>query len=249
MVGYRSASENPVCTRIVVCPLIAGSEENFLCILLPVLGFGALEKAQKKGYAISYSQGFFSLEDVYDPVLAKQAVEVAKSADKVVIFAGLPDSFESEGYDRTHMDLPHCQNRVIEEIVKVQPNCIVVLHNGSPVTMPWVDKVSSIVEVYLGGEGIGEATVDILYGKANPGGKLAETFPVRLEDTPSYLTFPGRRQKVHYSEGVFVGYRYYDTKKLEVLFPSGHGLSYTTFVLSNLRLDRDSLTSDKILTL
>ena len=208
----------------------------------------ALEIVHEEGYAISYSRGFSSLEDVYDGALAKQAVEVARTADKVVIFAGLPDSFESEGYDRTHMNLPHCQNRVIEEIIKVQPNCIVVLHNGSPVTMPWVNEVSAIVELYLGGEGIGEATVNMLYGKVNPGGKLAETFPLRLEDTPSYLTFPGKRQKVHYSEGVFVGYRYYDAKKLEVLFPFGHGLSYTTFALSNLHLDHDSFTSGEGVT-
>jgi beta-glucosidase len=113
---------------------------------------------------------------------------------------------------------------------------VVVLHNGSPVEMPWADYAAGIVEAYLGGEGVGEAVMNVLYGKVNPSGKLAESFPIKLEDNPSYLNFPVARHKVVYSEGVFVGYRYYDTKKMDVLFPFGHGLSYTEFSYSNLKV-------------
>ena len=170
-----------------------------------------------------------------------------KKADKAVIFAGLPDSFESEGYDRSHMRLPECQDRLIREIAEVQPNTIVVLHNGSPVEMPWKDDVKGLLEAYLGGQAGGSAVVNILYGKVNPSGKLAETLPLKLSDNPSYLNF-AEREKVNYSEGVFVGYRYYDAKEMEVAFPFGHGLSYTTFKYSNLKLDRTEMTDQDTLT-
>ena len=196
---------------------------------------------------VSYVEGFSSSKDVYDEKLAAEAVEAAKKADKAVIFAGLPDSFESEGYDRSHMRLPECQDRLIREIAEVQPNTIVVLHNGSPVEMPWKDDVKGLLEAYLGGQAGGSAVVNILYGKVNPSGKLAETLPLKLSDNPSYLNF-AEREKVNYSEGVFVGYRYYDAKEMEVAFPFGHGLSYTTFKYSNLKLDRTEMTDQDTLT-
>ncbi|MBM6750789.1 glycoside hydrolase family 3 C-terminal domain-containing protein [Mediterraneibacter glycyrrhizinilyticus] len=196
---------------------------------------------------VSYVEGFFSSKDIYDEKLAAEAVEAAKKADKAVIFAGLPDSFESEGYDRSHMRLPECQDRLIREIAEVQPNTIVVLHNGSPVEMPWKDDVKGLLEAYLGGQAGGSAVVNILYGKVNPSGKLAETLPLKLSDNPSYLNF-AEREKVNYSEGVFVGYRYYDAKEMEVAFPFGHGLSYTTFKYSNLKLDRTEMTDQDTLT-
>ena len=184
---------------------------------------------------IRYSEGFPYDADITDEAKFDAAVSLAKEADKVVVFAGLPDVFESEAYDRKHMRLPDCQNALIEKLLKLGKPVIIVLHNGSPVEMPWVDEVKGIVEVYLGGEGVGEAAMNVLYGKVNPSGKLAESFPIKLEDNPSYLNFPVARHKVVYAEGVFVGYRYYDTKKMDVLFPFGHGLSYTSFEYSNLR--------------
>nr|WP_330388003.1 glycoside hydrolase family 3 C-terminal domain-containing protein [Anaerobium acetethylicum] len=206
-----------------------------------------VEMAAKYG-TIKYAEGFSAVEDKVDEALLAEAVETAKHATKVVVFAGLPDLFESEGYDRTHMNLPECQNRLIEEILKVQKNVIVVLHNGSPVALPWADRVTAIVEAYLGGEGIAEAIADTLYGKANPSGKLAESFPLRIEDTPSYLNFPGTGKKVFYREGVFVGYRYYDTKKMDVLFPFGYGLSYTSFELSNFAVSKKNIRESETLT-
>lgn len=175
-------------------------------------------------------------EDIAKDLL-DEAVQAAKEAEVAVVFAGLPDSFESEGYDRKHMRMPDSQNTLIHEIAKVQPNTIVVLHNGSPVEMPWVDEVKGILEAYLGGEAVGEAEYNILFGNVNPSGKLAETFPLRLEDNPSYLYYIGEGDMTEYREGVFVGYRYYDTKKMQTLFPFGHGLSYTEFAYSNLRLE------------
>ena len=184
---------------------------------------------------IKYSEGFPSDADVSDENKFTEAIELAKNSDKIVVFAGLPDSFESEGYDRDHMRLPDCQNELIEKLLDLGKPVIIVLHNGSPVEMPWVDYAAGIVEAYLGGEGVGEAVMNVLYGKVNPSGKLAESFPIKLEDNPSFLNFPVARHKVVYGEGVFVGYRYYDTKKMEVLFPFGHGLSYTEFEYSNLK--------------
>ena len=190
---------------------------------------------------VTYAQGFSASEDLYDEKLAAEAIKAAENAEKAVIFAGLPDSFESEGYDRKHMQLPACQNRLIHEIAKVQPNVVVVLHNGSPVEMPWLAEVKSVLEAYLGGQAGGSAVVNILYGKVNPSGKLAETFPKKLQDNPSYLNF-GEADCVEYREGLFVGYRYYDKKEMETAFPFGHGLSYTTFTYSNARLSADTIT-------
>ncbi len=185
---------------------------------------------------IMYSTGF-GVDDIkVDSELEADAIRVAADADIVVIFAGLPESFESEGFDRHHMKLPDCQNSLIEKIAAVQENVVVVLHNGSPVEMPWIDKVKGVLESYLGGEAIGEAQTDILFGHANPSGKLAETFPVKLSDTPCYNSFPGTFNTVEYREGIFVGYRYYETANKEVLFPFGHGLSYTTFKYSNMKV-------------
>ncbi|MBR6872152.1 MAG: glycoside hydrolase family 3 C-terminal domain-containing protein [Ruminococcus sp.] len=201
-----------------------------------------------KEYAeVTYAQGYITDEDKTDEALLAEAVETAKAAEVAVIFAGLPDSFESEGYDRRHMRMPECQLKLIDEIIKVNKNVVVVLHNGSPVEIPFADKVSGIVEAYLCGEGSGGAVCDVLYGKVNPSGKLAETFPKKLSDNPSYLNFPGEGDIVKYQEGLFVGYRYYDMKEMEPLYPFGYGLSYTTFEYSDLRLSHTEINDDKTL--
>lgn len=193
---------------------------------------------------VTYAQGYIDNQEKTDAVLLAEAIEAAKNADVAVVFAGLPESFESEGYDRDHMRMPACQNELIEAVAAVNANTIVVLHNGAPVEMPWVDKVKGIVEAYLGGDVVGAAVVNILFGKVNPSGRLAETFPKKLEDNPSYLFYIGERDTVEYREGVFVGYRYYETKKCEVLFPFGHGLSYTTFDYSNLKVSKENIDSE-----
>lgn len=175
-------------------------------------------------------------------------VDVAGKADTAVLFVGLPDAFESEGYDRTHMRLPQCQLHLIHEILKVQKNVVIVLHNGSPIEMDFAADVKGIVELYLGGQGVGEAAAAVLFGDVNPSGKLAETFPLKLEHNPSYVNFPGDGKTAQYREGVFLGYRYYDTKKMDVLFPFGYGLSYTEFENANLKMDKKSMKDTDTLT-
>lgn len=188
------------------------------------------------GDSVSYAQGFHIDEETTDETLLQEAITLAKESDVAVIFAGLPDSFESEGFDRTHLNMPANQNELIARISEVQPNVVVVLHSGSPIAMPWLDKVAGVLQMYLAGQASGGAAVNLLFGNATPCGKLAETFPLHLEDNPSYLNFPGNREKVCYQEGVFIGYRYYDKKKMDVLFPFGYGLSYTDFTYSNMKV-------------
>ena len=208
---------------------------------------GAVEAA--KGLKVTYAQGYSAASDTATDAQIAEAVAAAKKAKVAVVFAGLPDAYESEGYDRKHMKMPACQDKLIEAVAEANPNTVVVLHNGSPVEMPWIDKVRGVLEAYLGGQAVGLATVRVLFGDENPSGHLAETFPVKLEDNPSYLYYGGEGNRTEYREGVFVGYRYYDRKNMDVLFPFGYGLSYTTFEYSNLRLsatavkDTDTLTA------
>lgn len=175
------------------------------------------------------------------PSFDNAAENLAKSADIAVIFAGLPDAYEAEGADRISMEMPEEQNQFIARVAASQPNTVVVLHAGAPVRMPWKDQVSAILNMYLSGEGCGEAAVQLLYGEVNPSGHLAETYPLRLQDNPSYLNFPGEDGVVHYDEKLFIGYRYYDKKEMPVAFPFGHGLSYTSFQYRDLQMSRSSL--------
>ncbi len=200
------------------------------------------------GMKVTYVKGYQAKEDTATDEQIAQAVEAAKKAKTAVVFAGLPDAYESEGYDRQHMALPECQNRLIKAVASANPNTVVVLHNGSPVEMPWINEVKGVIEAYLGGEAVGAAVVSVLYGDVNPSGHLAETFPLKLEDNSSYLTYGGEKDVVNYAEGIFVGYRYYDRKKAEVLFPFGHGLSYTTFEYENLRLSSKNISDTDTLT-
>lgn len=193
------------------------------------------------GLDIHYARGFTTDETGSEGLLA-EGVEMAAQADAAVIFAGIPESDETEGCDRDSLSMPENQNRLIFEVAKVQKNTVVVLHGGAPVELPWIDKVSSVLCMYLAGNGVGRAEKALLFGEANPSGKLAETWPVKVEDNPSWLNFPGEDGIVEYHEGVFIGYRYYDKKKMDVLFPFGHGLSYTTFEYSDLKFDRTDLT-------
>ncbi|MCL2595540.1 MAG: glycoside hydrolase family 3 C-terminal domain-containing protein [Promicromonosporaceae bacterium] len=162
--------------------------------------------------------------------LLAEATSVAKAAETVLVFLGLPKSYESEGFDRSHIDLPAEQVAVLQAVAAVNPRVIVVLANGSVVaTAPWREYAPAIVEGWLGGQAGGSGVVDVLLGKVNPSGRLAETIPLRLEDNPSFGNFPGEYGAVRYGEGVLVGYRWYDYRELDVAFPFGHGLSYTTF--------------------
>jgi beta-glucosidase len=195
----------------------------------------AYDELQKlaKGTSFSYAAGY-TTDGATSETLIAEAVQNAKNAETVIIFAGLPDIYESEGYDRANMDMPAGHNQLIEAVTKVNKNVVVVLMNGSAVAMPWKKDVSAIVEAYLGGQAGGGAIADVLTGKVNPSGKLSETFPMRLEDTPTAIDFPSKDGNANYGEGIFIGYRYYDKRKIEPNFPFGYGLSYTTFAYSDI---------------
>jgi len=196
---------------------------------------------------LAYAPGYSEKGDQADDALVQEAVEVAKSADVVVICAGLTDLFETEGLDRKHMKMPLGHDALIQRIAGLHPKVVVVLSNGSPVEMPWVRDVPGILEGYLGGQVGGGAIADILFGVVNPSGKLAETFPIKLEDNPSYHYFPSGPSTVEYRESIFVGYRYYDSVNQDVLFPFGHGLSYSTFEYSDLQLSQTQISDiDKL---
>ena len=163
--------------------------------------------------------------------LLQEAIDVAQQADAVVVCVGLDAEWESEGYDRQTMDLPRDgnQDELIEAVVMVNPNTVVVNQSGTPVTMPWADKVSAIVQGWYQGQEAGNAIADVLLGHVNPSGKLPVTFPKVLSDNPAYHNWPGENLKVNYGEGLYIGYRHYERSGIEPLFSFDHGLSYSTF--------------------
>nr|WP_274637057.1 glycoside hydrolase family 3 C-terminal domain-containing protein [Microbacterium bovistercoris] len=189
---------------------------------------------------VPYAAGFsLALNPTADEtaVLRDEAVAAASAADVAVLFLGLPARLESEGYDRDDIDLPADQLALVEAVVAVNPNTVVVLSNGGVVALPFAARVPAILEGWLLGQAGGGATADVLFGDVNPSGRLAETIPQRLSDSPAYLSFPGEFSHVRYGEGLFVGYRWYDARQLDVAFPFGHGLSYTTFAYRDAAAD------------
>ncbi|MCM3273539.1 beta-glucosidase family protein [Paenibacillus elgii] len=195
--------------------------------------------------SIVFAEGYPLESDDIDDRLLQEAKLAAAQAKAAVIFAGLPERYESEAYDRQHLRIPDNHRKLIEAVAEVQSNVVVVLSNGAPVEMPWIDRVKGVLEGYLGGQALGGAIADLLFGDANPCGKLAETFPKQLSHNPSHLNFPGEGDKVEYREGLFVGYRYYDAKQIEPLFPFGHGLSYTTFEYTGLTVDKREIRDNE----
>ena len=188
------------------------------------------------GQPVVYAAGYDPEASEPDPALIAEASAAAARADVAVVFAGLPTVYESEGFDRAHMRLPEQHDRLIQTVCAANANTVVVLSNGAPVEMPWVEAPAAIIEAYLGGQAGGEAVADILLGRCNPCGKLAETFPLRQTDVASDQWFPGSARQVQYREGRYVGYRYFDRFRQPVLFPFGHGLGYTRFTYEDLRI-------------
>ncbi len=201
----------------------------------------------REGFKVAYSRGYDKTTDVPDEKLIENAVSLAKKADTVVVFAGLTEIYESEGFDRKHINLPPSHNALIDAVCSVNENVVVVLSGGSAVTMPWLSKVKGVLNCLLTGQASGSAAVDLLSGKVNPSGKLTETYPLSYEDTPARKNFPGTYLTVEYREGIFIGYRYYDKLDKDVLFPFGYGLSYTTFEYSDIKLSEKSITDNDVL--
>ncbi len=209
----------------------------------------ALDELQKIGYSVEFAQGY-ELKQKKEKKNAEhlqQAIEVARRCETAVLFIGLTDDYEAEGFDRTHMALPAAHDRLVNEILKVNKNVVIVLAGGSPVEMPWNDGVAAILHSYLGGQAGAGAVADIISGAVNPCGKLSETYPVTYSDTPAKNNFPGNPASVEYRESIYIGYRYYEKANKNVRYPFGYGLSYTTFEYSDIKLDKTAMTENDIL--
>ncbi len=207
----------------------------------------AFDALIKEGYSLNFAPGYNKKKDEIMPAMITDACKVAEKADIALVFIGLTEEYESEGYDRKHLNLPEVHNYLVDEILKVNENVIVVLSGGSPVTMPWLGKVKGLINGYLGGQACGDGLADVISGKVNPSGKLAETYPLCIEDTPCHNYFPGTNRNAEHTEGIYIGYRYYDTAEKEVLFPFGYGMSYTQFEYSNLKLSKKKIKDTDIL--
>ena len=208
-----------------------------------------LDALKLNGKAVTYADGYSLKGDGFNPKLIEEACQAAKMRDAVIVFVGLTDAFESEGFDRKHIKMPSSHAFLIDALSRVNPNIVVVLSCGSPVQMkPWDSKAKAILNMYLAGQAGGEACYDLIFGKANPSGKLAETFPLINEDALSAQYFPMGPRTVEYRESIYVGYRYFDTAKKAVAYPFGHGLSYTKFAYSDLKLSKKTVKEGEKLT-
>lgn len=202
----------------------------------------AFDSFEKIGGSCIYAAGYRLDDSGEESALMDEALIAASKSDTVIAFVGLPEPYESEAFDRTDIGLPDSHNRLVEKIAAVNPNVVVVIYAGAPVAMPWIDKVKAVLMAYLPGQEGAAAIPSLLYGQCVPCGKIAETFPLRLSDMPCYKHF-GQRLVSEYRESIFVGYRYYDTSGTKVLFPFGHGLSYTQFQYETIELSKSNLSS------
>lgn len=208
--------------------------------IVPTQLDNAFDELAKLGVKAEYEQGYelTAKKAKNNPALIARAAALAAKVDTAVVFIGLTDEYEAEGYDRTHMKLPDAHDALVEAVVKANPNTVVVLAGGSPVEMPWNDSVKAILNSYLGGQAGGGAVADILTGNVNPSGKLPETYPVSYDDTPAKNNFPGNPATVEHRESIYIGYRYYEKSGTPVRYPFGHGLSYTSFAYSDIKVDK-----------
>ncbi len=216
-------------------------------VINPTMLDNALDKLRELGVDVTYAQGYEKSKDEVNEALFAEAEKVAAAADVVLVFAGLTEEFEGEGYDRENINMPQSHNALIERMAAANPNTAVVLAGGSVVLMPWLPKVKALLNSGLGGQATGAAVARILTGAVNPSGKTAETYPLAFEDNPTFGNYPGGPVTSEHRESVFIGYRYYDSAKKDVLFPFGYGLSYTTFEYSDLKLSADRIKDTDIL--
>ena len=207
----------------------------------------AYDELLKLGVDISYSLGYDKSKDAINDSL-NEAIENAKKADMAIVFTGLTEEFEAEGYDRKNIEMPSCHNHLISEVTKVNPNTVVVLAGGSVIHMPWINEVKALLNSGLGGQAGGAAVANILTGEVNPSGKTSETYPISFNDNHTYGNYPGGPVTSEHRESVYIGYRYYDTAQKDVLFPFGCGLSYTTFEYSDIKLSADKIKDTDTVT-
>ena len=218
-------------------------------LINPIKLDSAYETMKEMGINATFSAGYSLKKKCKNQAeLLNEAVQNAQNADVAVVFVGLTDEYETEGNDRKHIDIPPVHNTLVEEVLKANPNTVVVLSGGASVKMPWANKVPAILNMFLTGQAGGSAVCDVMFGDVNPSGKLSETYPVALEDNSSFNYFPGTSVSVEYREGVYVGYKYYDTANKEVAFPFGFGLSYTTFEYSDIKVSADKIKDTDTVT-
>ena len=219
-------------------------------LINPIRLDNAYQTMKDMGINLTFSKGYElkKCKEKKSMDLIVEAKAAAKNADVAVVFVGLTDEYETEGADRHHLSIPPMHNVLVEEVLKVNPNTVVVLSGGAAVEMPWADKVPAILNMFLTGQAGGSAVCDILFGDVNPSGKLSETYPLALSDNSSYNYFPGTTVSVEHRESIYVGYKYYDTANKEVAFPFGFGLSYTTFEYSDLKVSADNIKDTDTVT-
>lgn len=197
-----------------------------------------LETLAENGISAEYAIGYRADTDKCDKKLEKQALNLVRKHKVVLFFGGLTDMYEGEGYDRTHLELPQNQQQLLDKLYAENKNIVFVAFGGSPFEMPWLNKVQCLLHMYLGGQAVMEAACDLIFGKVSPSGRLAETYPLQLSDTPCFKYFNNNRYYDEHRESIFVGYRYYNTYGQQVLFPFGYGLSYAQFDYSNLCVEK-----------
>lgn len=208
----------------------------------------AYDEMKKLGVDMVYAAGYEKSKDEINPTLVSEAVKAAKDVDIALVFVGLTEEFEGEGYDRESIEMPKSHNNLVSEIAKANENTVVVLAGGSVVHMPWINEVKGLLNSGLGGQAGGAAVANILTGKVNPSGKTSETYPLTFDENPTYGNYPGGPVTSEHRESVYFGYRYYDKANKEVLFPFGYGLSYTTFEYSDIKLSADSIKDTDTVT-
>ncbi len=208
----------------------------------------AYDELSKLGVDMIYAQAYEKSKDEVNSTLVSEAVSAAKKANVAVVFVGLTEEFEGEGYDRENIEMPSSHNSLVSEIAKANENTVVVLAGGSVVRMPWINEVKALLNSGLGGQAGGAAVANILTGKVNPSGKTSETYPLDFSENPTYGNYPGGPVTSEHRESVYIGYRYYDKANKDVLFPFGYGLSYTTFEYSDIKISSDNIKDTDTLT-
>lgn len=239
LLPVKAGQKVAVIGEMAVSPRFQGAGSS---VINPTMLDNAFDNLKKLGLDVVYARGYDKTKDCEDPALFEEAVSAAKNADVAIVFAGLTEAFEGEGYDRIDIEMPKSHNALISAVAKANENTAVVLAGGSVVNMPWVGEVKAVLNSGLAGQAGGIAVANILAGKVNPSGKTSETYPLAYSDAPTYGNYPAGPVTSEHRESVYIGYRYYDSAKKDVLFPFGHGLSYTTFEYSDLALSSDSIT-------
>lgn len=207
----------------------------------------AFDELQRLGVDVTYAKGYDKKKDARDEALFNEACTAARNADVAVVFVGLTEEFEGEGYDRLNIEMPKCHNELVSEIAKANPNTVVVLAGGSVINLPWINEVGALLNSGLGGQATGSATANVLTGIVNPSGKTSETYPLSFSDNPTYGNYPAGPVTSEHRESVYIGYRYYDKARKDVLFPFGYGLSYTQFQYSDMKVSADEITDNDTL--